>query len=226
MNLSSYSTRIDMATLKRTEPGPESGNAGFSARKLPRQRRSRTTVESIKQATLALLSEHGLQGFGTDRIAERAGVSIGSLYQYFPNREAILQAVYEDVSIEYAEAMRSLLDQIMDLPIEAAVTRVIDRVMRLHERHQLVLLTMAEEIPELNLAGLPLSFNNLLRGSIRAYVINKRRLSPRELDRKVFLIEKLILGSAGSYLREKPTRIARREFTADMAQIIARYIES
>lgn len=209
---------------KRPEPDAAQHQSPLSARKLPRQRRSRTTVESIKQATLELLSEVGLQGFGTDRIAERAGVSIGSLYQYFPNREAILQAVYEDVSIGYAEAMRSLLDQIMDLPVEAGVARVIDRVMRLHERNQLVLLTMGDEIPQLNLAALPLSFNKLLRGSIRAYLMHKTRFSARELDRKVFLIEKLILGSISSFLRDKPPRVARREFAQDLVAIISHYI--
>lgn len=210
--------------MQRPDAPATTSSAPFSARKLPRQRRSRTTVESIKQATLELLSEVGLQGFGTDRIAERAGVSIGSLYQYFPNREAILQALYEDVSIGYAEAMRSLLDQIMDLPVDTGVARVIERVMRLHERNQLVLLTLADEIPQLNLAALPLSFNKLLRGSIRAYLMHKTRLDPRELDRKVFLIEKLILGSISSFLRDKPPRVTRREFAQDMVGIISRYI--
>jgi AcrR family transcriptional regulator len=59
-------------------------------RKPPRQQRSRETVRAILEAAARVFEEDGVAGATTDRIAERAGVSIGSLYQYFPSKAAIL----------------------------------------------------------------------------------------------------------------------------------------
>ena len=69
----------------------------FHARKAPRQTRSRSTVDAIKQAARELVSAEGFSSSSTSTtlIAERAGVSIGSLYQYFPTREAIFIALFE-----------------------------------------------------------------------------------------------------------------------------------
>jgi len=62
-------------------------------RRRPRQERARATVEAILQATVELIDTVGWTHTSTNRIAERAGVSIGSLYQYFPNKESILAEV-------------------------------------------------------------------------------------------------------------------------------------
>jgi AcrR family transcriptional regulator len=62
-------------------------------RKTPAQRRSVVTVDVIFEATIQVLLAHGFEQTTTTRIAERAGVSVGSLYQYFPNKRALLAAV-------------------------------------------------------------------------------------------------------------------------------------
>lgn len=64
-------------------------------RKKPRQRRSRVTVESIFEATIQVLLANGLDAITTTQIAERAGVGVGSLYQYFPNKNALLAALVQ-----------------------------------------------------------------------------------------------------------------------------------
>src|ERR1700737_907458 len=63
------------------------------ARKAPSQARSKETVSVILEASARILESDGLQGFNTNSIAVRAGVSIGSIYQYFPNKDAILLAL-------------------------------------------------------------------------------------------------------------------------------------
>jgi len=62
-------------------------------RKEPRQARSRATVDSIVQAGARVLSDRGWAGFNTNDVAEAAGVSIGSLYQYFPDKQALIEAI-------------------------------------------------------------------------------------------------------------------------------------
>src|SRR5580698_2166450 len=62
-------------------------------RRAPKQARSEATVEAIIEAAAQVFERHGYAAGTTNRIAERAGVSIGSLYQYFPNKDAILVAL-------------------------------------------------------------------------------------------------------------------------------------
>ena len=70
---------------KRTE--------SLNPRKKPQQRRSRVTIETIFEAAIQVLLANGLERITTIQIAERAGVSVGSLYQYFPNKNALLAAI-------------------------------------------------------------------------------------------------------------------------------------
>lgn len=65
----------------------------LSPRKTPLQGRSAATVATILEAAAHILERHGLEGFNTNAVAERAGVSIGSLYQYFPSKDAIMAAL-------------------------------------------------------------------------------------------------------------------------------------
>lgn len=65
-------------------------------RKIPRQQRSRMMVSIIVEAAQQVLERNGERGFNTNAIAERAGVSIGSLYQYFPDKHAIFRAMAGD----------------------------------------------------------------------------------------------------------------------------------
>jgi AcrR family transcriptional regulator len=65
----------------------------LNPRKRPQQRRSRVTIDAIFEATIQVLLANGLDRITTIQIADRAGVSIGSLYQYFPNKRALMAAV-------------------------------------------------------------------------------------------------------------------------------------
>jgi AcrR family transcriptional regulator len=64
-------------------------------RKQPLQERSRLTVNTILQASTQILNQIGLEDLSTNKIAQKAGISIGSLYQYFPNKESIIAALLE-----------------------------------------------------------------------------------------------------------------------------------
>ncbi len=81
-----------------------------SLRKPPKQARSLETVRVIVEAAARVLEEQGLDGFSTNAVAERAGVSIGSLYQYFPGKEALIGALIvreTSLLIDDAEAARA-----------------------------------------------------------------------------------------------------------------------
>ena len=73
----------------------EDRTMSLGPRKLPQQQRARATCDAILQAAAHIIGRQGLAGFNTNAVAERAGVSIGSLYQYFPNKDALMAALIE-----------------------------------------------------------------------------------------------------------------------------------
>ncbi|MBD1546565.1 TetR/AcrR family transcriptional regulator [Roseibium aggregatum] len=109
-------------------------NQRLTPRKQPRQKRSQETCAIILEAAARILESDGLGGLTTNRVAEIAGVSVGSLYQYFPSKEAIL-----------AEMIRGLRRSLL-LDCEAAVETVrgrplsdaVDVMVRASLRHHLV----------------------------------------------------------------------------------------
>ncbi|HEX5345326.1 MAG TPA: TetR/AcrR family transcriptional regulator [Duganella sp.] len=76
----------------------------LSIRKAPRQRRSAHTVDAILEAAALVLEADGLEGFNTNAVARRAGASIGTLYQYFPSKDALTLALLQREEGAYREA--------------------------------------------------------------------------------------------------------------------------
>jgi AcrR family transcriptional regulator len=75
---------------------PAEALLAFEPRKTPVQARSTVTVEAIAEATIQVLLSHGVERLTTTRVTERAGVSVGTLYQYYPNKQSLLFAVVEN----------------------------------------------------------------------------------------------------------------------------------
>lgn len=96
-------------------------------RKRPVQRRSRETVEAILDAAAQVLERHGYAAGTTNRIATRAGVSIGSLYEYFPNKDAIVVALAER---ELAAERTALLGLLEGAPAREPIARLLERFVR------------------------------------------------------------------------------------------------
>lgn len=90
----------------------------IASRKQPRQARSNELVAAVLDAAVQVLTAEGAQRFTTARVAERAGVSVGSLYQYFPNKAAILFRLQSDEWRRTMELLRGILEDSRRPPLE------------------------------------------------------------------------------------------------------------
>ncbi len=102
-------------------------------RRSPTQQRSQTTVEAIVTAAAQILERDGTAAMTTNAIAVRAGVSIGTLYQYFANRDALLAALV----VRHTAAMRSVIAEplatLADLPLPTIVERLVAAIIAAHQ---------------------------------------------------------------------------------------------
>jgi AcrR family transcriptional regulator len=89
----------------------------ISPRKQPQQARSAELVATILEAAIQVLTKDGAERFTTARVAERAGVSVGSVYQYFPNKAAILFRLQTDEWQRTAEMLRGILEDDGEPPL-------------------------------------------------------------------------------------------------------------
>lgn len=98
----------------------------FEPRKTPVQTRAAVTVGAISEATIQVLLRHGADRLTTTRVADRAGVSVGTLYQYYPNKQSLLFAVMEDHFEKVAAAMEAACEQACRKPLSEMVKQVVE----------------------------------------------------------------------------------------------------
>ncbi len=104
----------------------------IEARKAPRQARSAATVEIILEASARILEAGGLAAFTTNLVAEKAGISIGSLYQYFPGKEALMVALLR----RKRQELVTMLEEAAEAPRAGDLGTVIDAFIRAALHHQ------------------------------------------------------------------------------------------
>jgi AcrR family transcriptional regulator len=108
------------------------------------QERATVTVDAILTAVEQVLDRDGLDGLTTNRVAEVAGVSIGSLYQYYPNKEALVGALEERYLTQTFAACRALLDAAEGVPLPLVCDRVAEGLVATRERQRPIHRWLAE----------------------------------------------------------------------------------
>ncbi|AOZ51329.1 TetR/AcrR family transcriptional regulator [Chromobacterium vaccinii] len=103
-------------------------------RKQPRQARSRHAVAAILEAAARILAGDGYAAFNTNRVAELSGVGIGSLYQYFPNKQAVLAALHRRHGEETLAALDDALARSAGRPPREQLAAMVAAALELHRR--------------------------------------------------------------------------------------------
>jgi AcrR family transcriptional regulator len=200
-------------------------------RKQPKQERSQVTVEAILSATTHILTENGYDQLTTNRVAERAGVSIGSLYQYFPNKEALIFALAEhhanemvqlaqqhlaglsvgEASLQENRTIPEVLRQIIKAALAAhAVNPKLHRV--LHEQ-----IPHSEVMQRLDQAKM----ENLLRSFLEQ---RADQLQPKNLELTVFMVERTIRALIHGAIIDRPELLKTGEFEQELMVMLSAYL--
>ena len=116
-------------------------------RKAPQQERSRATIEAILTATARILVKDGFDRASTNRVAEAAGVSVGSLYQYFPSKEALVAALVERHTEQMTAEIVIALDRVAPLPLAQAAREMVELMIRAHAVDPALHKVLIEQVP-------------------------------------------------------------------------------
>jgi AcrR family transcriptional regulator len=139
-------------------------------RKYASQERSRATIDALIEATARILVTEGFDKASTNRIAEKAGVSIGSLYQYYPGKEALVAAVIDRHNQEIMQVVRGTLAEVTSQPIEKAVRRLVETAIEAHRIDPKLHRVIAEQIPRTGGLENVEAFNRETYALFRAYL--------------------------------------------------------
>ncbi len=108
---------------------PDGGTPAALLRRVPQQDRGQRRVDRILDAAAELIAEVGVDGASTNAIAARANTSVGSLYQFFPNRDAVVQALAARYAAQFDELKsRTMAPEVADLPLERMMRGIIEPI--------------------------------------------------------------------------------------------------
>ncbi len=189
----------------------------ISPRKLPKQDRSQATVEALIEATARIVANEGRERLSTNRIAEVAGVSVGSLYQYFPNKESLLTEVRRRYDRDFMDRMVSELSRSGHLPLRDAVPKFIRFMVGIHAENPGLHNELAEQIPDAE--------HQYLHEFVLAYLeAHRDEVRPEDLELATYIAlevgEALIHGTA---LR-MPERLEDERFAEEISDLLLRYL--
>ncbi|WP_137157431.1 TetR/AcrR family transcriptional regulator [Rhizobium sp. FKL33] len=132
--------------------------AALKPRKRPQQRRATATLDAIFEATIQLLVKDGIARLTTTRVAERAGASVGTMYQYFPHKQALIYAVNEHYLDALAERIESTCREYHGRTAAEMVEAVIDTYWRAKTERPDVTRALYRSVVELDNEALILAF--------------------------------------------------------------------
>jgi AcrR family transcriptional regulator len=196
-----------------------------AARKHPRQARAQVTVDAILTAAAQILVAEGPDALNTNRIAERAGVSVGSLYQYFPSKAAVVGALVEARLAEDERVFLGLLEHSVDRPIPerlealiaAAARRQYEGAPLLARLFALLSVVEREQVVRDAVARVAALLEAVvaLSPDVRAEL-----LDPERRATAVFVATRATQGALNAAAVECPERLLSPAFVADLARMV------
>ena len=199
----------------------------LSPRKAPAQRRSRATVDAILEAAARVFAERGFAAGTTNRIAERAGVSVGSLYEYFPNKESILVALVERTTAQGMARIEGRLaeDSEGDGDLERLLLGFVEAMLAFHrgepELHR-VLFEEAPHPPELH--ACVLQMEEKLAHTLEAFLARCSEVAVRDADTAAHLAVQVVEALTHRFVLHGIHEITDAAFTQEVVGLLSAYL--
>jgi AcrR family transcriptional regulator len=196
-------------------------------RKSASQKRSQVTVEALLDATARVLTRQGYDRASTNRIAATAGVSVGSLYQYFPNKEALVAALVARHNREMLQLLRAALKEVASLDLATAMRALVRATVDAHLVDPALHRIFAEQVPRM---GQLAKIEALQRETfllVRTYLEERRNeISVADLDSATAICVTTVEALTHEFVINRPDALDgdRERFIEEVTRLITGYL--
>ncbi|MBN9088852.1 MAG: TetR family transcriptional regulator [Reyranella sp.] len=196
-------------------------------RKSASQKRSKATVETLLDATARVLVRQGYDRASTNRIAETAGVSVGSLYQYFPNKEALVAALVARHNRELLELVRHAVKKVASLDLATAMRELVRAAVDAHLVDPALHRIFAEQVPRMGQLAKIESLQQEAFLLMRSYLEEHGdEISVRDLDAATKICVTAVEALTHEFVINKPDALAgdRDRFIDEVTRLLMGYL--
>ena len=201
-------------------------NSSKSQRKIPSQARSKELVKSIFEATVRILPKVGSYQITTKKIAEMAGVSIGSLYQYFPNKEVLLGSLMDTMMKDTSEKVFKTIDELEGLSLEEFASRFIDFTLEIFLKEKEKVAEIYRRAPELSRVPQLLKMRREVVARL-ARLLRQQRPELNEEDslRMVFVTTNSVLGVVHTMIYDTTQSYSNEQLAKELKKMVTTYLK-
>jgi AcrR family transcriptional regulator len=184
-------------------------------------------VEAILQATARVLVREGYEGTNTNRIAQAAGISVGSLYQYFPSKEALVAALIERHSDEMWEVFSGKFEDFADAPLATCARELIERDIAAHRVDPKLHRVLIEQVPRVGKLEKVNEVTRRITGLVRAYLEAHRaelRADLVDLELASFVIVTIVEALGHAAVIDRPELLDGDRLVDATTDAVLRYL--
>jgi AcrR family transcriptional regulator len=220
---------IARIVYSHSEGQPVPRKPALNPRKHASQDRSRSTVDALVEATARILVKKGYENASTNRIAAEAGVSIGSLYQYFPSKEALVASVIERHKSEMMAMLRTAMLKVNDWPVAKGLRELVAVTIEAHRVDPQLHRVLVEQIPRTGRLSEVEGFERETHALVRAFLgAHKRELRAVDLDLAAFVcVSSVEALTHGAVLRHAELLAGEKleAFIDEVTRLVLRYVQ-
>lgn len=208
-----------------SKPRSQTPKPTIAPRKAPRQERARATVEAVLDATADVLRDHGYDGLTTNKVADAAGVSVGSLYQYFPGKDALVIAVLLRYAEHQQAAFLAALTKVAMAPIPVVIDAVIDVLTEQQESDPQLAFVLMNQLPRVGEMGEVIAYNEeKIAVPLHAFLLSRKDdLADLDLRAATFLLTHAIPPLLQRMRISRPTKEQRRAVFRELRRMLVAY---
>jgi AcrR family transcriptional regulator len=194
-------------------------------RKAPRQARAEATVDAILQATARVLVKLGYDRASTNRIAAEAGVSVGSLYQYFPSKEALVAALIDRHMTQMVELFERHFEELSAAPLPVVAHAMVRVMLEAHRIDPKLHKVLVEQVPRVGRLNRLNEIESRVGGRIRGYLAaHADEIRPQDLDLATFLCVYTVEGLTHAAVLEHPEYLQDDKLAQEITALLLRYV--
>ena len=194
-------------------------------RKSASQERSKATVDALLAATARVLVKEGYDRASTNKVAEAAGVSIGSLYQYFPSKEALVATVIERHIGQMMGVVRASLVRVALFPLADAARELVRVMIDAHRIEPKLHRVLVEQIPRVGNLEQIESVDDEAISLVRSYLeAHREEIDVPDLDLAAFVAVTSVEALTHAAVLRRPALLDDERFRHEVASLVVRYL--